>query len=795
MHSSSFSSSSPRQTPVPLLITMDSAVPHLCDHCSQICFDALRGPSVSELHEVSDGRMRRTRAAGITHKVHLASLARIEQSAADGCSLCQLFLHVIGRQGGGALLLPGSYLRDDGVHFYADPDLSYYGHIVEPDWNGGEGERRLFVVRRLCLTAHSKDGSTLAYIDHIVQPCEIPPLCRPRPSTAASSQASSKLDADTMTSAQDAMLFGGRRRDLVVDTTRLLDWVSICESTHGGLCSSDGRALRVEAIRLVDVSTKTLRVFKDADLSKFKYAALSYVWGTTGTKLTLKRGNAEELLAPGALQHRKLPQTIADAVELAERLRIRYLWIDALCIIQDDDNDQQIQIGNMAKIYRSAFVAFVAAAGKDSDAGLPGVRPGTRTYVQQEVVVVPPTHQKEGLSLLTTVKSQPPAWDEFYSRGFEDIDFSVWNSRAWTMQERALSRRSLIFTDEQVLWSCHFAFFCEESIFEVPRTKFRHFNRTTHQLVLQPNTGRRPQVGDAFWDRYAALVDNYTRRSLTEPGDVHDAFSAVINELESVSGELFLWGLPRSRFELSLSWDTFHGLQRRYHKSKLPMTSLATRVTFPSWSWMGWFGDAHCWVTDERRISDTSQLVCFTHQSHPKLNFIRVNTGDGLSSSDDYARPSWQDPHHTEVSESDVIAQYPHLTDNRLSEFPDEHLLFFWTSVVSESFTVPEHKAKVRNFAAYGSRSMPEVLDRDGRAVGSACTMKRGHWDSYGCSGPTEFAVVGRRLSAEIPDETPKVLALQIERKEGIAYRVNLAVIEESAWIAAGPKWALVVLG
>ncbi len=76
------------------------------------------------------------------------------------------------------------YLRDDGVHFYADPDLSYYSHIVEPDWNGGEGERRLFVLRRLCLTAHSKDGSTIAYIDHIVQPCEIPPLSFPGPSTS-----------------------------------------------------------------------------------------------------------------------------------------------------------------------------------------------------------------------------------------------------------------------------------------------------------------------------------------------------------------------------------------------------------------------------------------------------------------------------------------------------------------------------------------------------------------------------------------------------------------------------------
>lgn len=104
LSSFSFSSFSPRHIS-PLQLTMDSTV-HLCDHCSQICFDALRGPSISDLHAISDGHMRMTRAAGVTHKVHLASLARIEQSAADGGSLCQLFLHVIGRQGGGALLLP-----------------------------------------------------------------------------------------------------------------------------------------------------------------------------------------------------------------------------------------------------------------------------------------------------------------------------------------------------------------------------------------------------------------------------------------------------------------------------------------------------------------------------------------------------------------------------------------------------------------------------------------------------------------------------------------------------------------
>lgn len=197
---------------------------------------------------------------------------------------------------------------------------------------------------------------------------------------------------------------------------------------------------------------------------------------------------------------------------------------------------------------------------------------------------------------MTTVKSQPQHWDEFYALGLEDIDFSTWNSRAWTMQERALSRRNLIFTKEQVLWTCPQAYFCEESHFEVPDTRFRHFNsQTVNNLGIITSSG-----SNSLWEYYRYLVERYSRRDMTFDGDVYNAFQAVVVGLERTSGERFLWGLPVSRFDLAISWDTFHSLKRRTAVSKLPMTSLNVNVIFPSWSWMGWIGQVHCSVGDDR---------------------------------------------------------------------------------------------------------------------------------------------------------------------------------------------------
>lgn len=126
----------------------------------------------------------------------------------------------------------------------------------------------------------------------------------------------------------------------------------------------------------------------------------------------------------------RLPQTIEDALDLASMLNLDYLWVDALCIFQDDAIDQAYQIGKMATIYSSAFLTIVAASGGHSNAGLPGLRTVTRSYIQREVFVVPPSDHEPGLSLMTTMKSHPKHWDQFQRAEYEDIDYSTWNSRA-----------------------------------------------------------------------------------------------------------------------------------------------------------------------------------------------------------------------------------------------------------------------------------------------------------------------------------------------------------------------------
>ena len=127
-----------------------------------------------------------------------------------------------------------------------------------------------------------------------------------------------------------------------------------------------------------------------ASPAEVKYVTLRYVWGSV-RPYTVLRANLSMLQAPGALNNPMvlgmIPNTIKDTIQLTILLKERYLWVDALCIVQDDEQMKYDQINNMASIFANSCITIIAAEGEDANHGLRGLRGISKPrMLEQEVV-------------------------------------------------------------------------------------------------------------------------------------------------------------------------------------------------------------------------------------------------------------------------------------------------------------------------------------------------------------------------------------------------------------------------
>jgi hypothetical protein len=162
-----------------------------------------------------------------------------------------------------------------------------------------------------------------------------------------------------------------------------------------------------EKFRVIDVAKRCLTEKSNCD-----FVALSYVWGQeVNQSMVTSKNSIEELKVPGSLSPDKLPQTLEDAMRVCEQLQERYLWIDRLCIIQDDIDDKAQQIKEMDKIFSAARFVIVTAYGDGVNFGIPGV--SRSRWATQTSVDLP------GISVTNLVHQN------------KLDDMAVWQTRAW----------------------------------------------------------------------------------------------------------------------------------------------------------------------------------------------------------------------------------------------------------------------------------------------------------------------------------------------------------------------------
>jgi len=344
-----------------------------------------------------------------------------------------------------------------------------------------------------------------------------------------------------------------------IDVARIKSWVEACDRRHDDHC----RTPHTDAVSPYWLIDAPAACIVRGSPSK-AYVALSYVWGSTAGG-QVRRDNLARLRQRGALLQDDMPQTIQDVIRLLPLLGERYLWVDRLCIIQDDEREKETQISNMASIYSNARMTLVVALGDDAGYGLRGFASIRRAP-------------------LARGKRHHLSWTEHQLTRLSHLPSTKWYSRGWTLQEIVFSRRTLFLTEEGAFWECHCHTWSED---------------TAGSFVRQVNTKCNKKLADIFrsqyfppWPNlhmYLQLVAAYNNRELTFDDDVLAAFAGITSSLSSFEGG-FLYGLPEIFLDVALLWRPLGPCRRRrtrregHDQAGNPEYATA----FPSWSWIGW---------------------------------------------------------------------------------------------------------------------------------------------------------------------------------------------------------------
>jgi hypothetical protein len=267
------------------------------------------------------------------------------------------------------------------------------------------------------------------------------------------------------------------------------------------------------------------------------------------------------------IPHAQLPKTFLDVLVILDRLKIKYVWIDSLCIIQNEPSldDWKREAPQMAEVYSNSILNIAATGARDSSQGL--FFPHSDASRRFPEICLEWSYRENNIIRYTMI-------DYFYWKKLMTNEPLL--KRAWVVQERLLAPRVLHFGSEQLFWECkeHQASedFPDGGLLPLIKPEHGSLFKYTGNDILQLLNSTHPNPAHAVWQRALSV---YTSCALTMPSDKLIALAGIAKELNA-----------------ELSTDYFAGLWRRWlptemlwYVDTITASQQPTAYRAPSFSW------------------------------------------------------------------------------------------------------------------------------------------------------------------------------------------------------------------
>ena len=365
-------------------------------------------------------------------------------------------------------------------------------------------------------------------------------------------------------------------------------WVQKCQEGHY-LCNmtNSSQTLPILPTRVIEIETNGQARIMETMGMRAEYLTLSYCWGQ-GKKLLSTRGSGlYEQFRRKLPVDDTMPKTFRESLQVTTALGYRYLWIDALCIIQDDPEDVGKEMAKMGDIYRQSKLTIFAANGSDTDTGLFCDR-DARGSKSCNIQV---TLKRDKQCLRKCISIQP----------FVRYRRSALQTRGWVLQEEVLSGRSLTFNTNAVEWSCVMAFANEnhpcmktlesyDDREEVNENIYSSTNDAMRLTVRHPDiVSKIPPLADSkqrnHFDIWYDMAGNYSQRALSVDSDKLLAIAGLASLMQKNYNLTYVSGLWKEDLQAGLCWwvssrnDQFRRDGPRSINENFP------NYLAPTWSW------------------------------------------------------------------------------------------------------------------------------------------------------------------------------------------------------------------